>query len=51
VNLDRLSLCVRGWSHGCAVQPLQRPVTVASALHKPATPYMSMLLTDQQIHS
>jgi hypothetical protein len=25
-------LCVSGWSHGCAVQPLQRPVTVASAL-------------------
>jgi hypothetical protein len=21
-------LCVSGWSHGCAVQPLQRPVTV-----------------------
>jgi hypothetical protein len=25
-------LCVSGWSHGCAVQPLQQPVTVASAL-------------------
>jgi hypothetical protein len=25
-------LCVSGWSHGCAVQPLQRPVPVASAL-------------------
>jgi hypothetical protein len=39
-------LCVSGWSHGCAVQPLQRPVPVASAHYRPATPYMSMLLTD-----
>jgi hypothetical protein len=45
-----VSLCVSGWSHGCAVQPLQRPVTVASAHYRPGTPYVSMLLTDQPPH-
>jgi hypothetical protein len=43
-------LCVSGWSHGCAVQPLPRPVTVASALCRPATLYMSLLLTNHRLH-
>jgi hypothetical protein len=34
-------LCVSGWSHGCAVQPLRRPVTVASALQTSHTLYVS----------
>jgi hypothetical protein len=32
------ALCVSGRSHGCAVQPLQRPVTVPSARYRPAIP-------------